>query len=678
MLRWIVSFLLLGSALGFAQAPDTLWTRTYGGNQEDAAHSILPYQGGAIVCGHKEVGETWVTYVVKFDSNGVFEWDRQYETLNFSVANSICADDNGGFVLAGLTEGASQALLIRCRNDGNILWRRPITTPYETVFHDVIQTSDKAFVAVGYGNGGNSRILAVKVDSTGTVLWQRSFGVSPTKANSVLEHMDGSLLIAAEGSITFLCLDSSGDSLWSKFEYGWNILEAATTEASNFAVCGARGVAGYFVAKLNASADTIWTRDFLQFRPMARCQGIAHTIDGGLVLAGRSVIVSGDDPVATILKVTGEGDSSWVVDVEGPDNVQADKIAQDTRGHYYVAGFANISQFNVDMWISKLDQEMLQVTSPIGSEQLPIFSTDTIRWTGVGFEGGVSIELNRHYPSGTWETITDSTENDGVYEWFVTDPLSDSCRIRICALADTFCDVSDGNFSIVSSQGYLALVKSNQPNAPLTSWDFGSVECPQTGAQWFRLKNFGSESIVVFQPQEPVSSEFARTTTCGAFFALAPNQMSACSVLVSFDPPADGEYSDVLRVQTDAVNGVNGFVEFGLNGAQISTPAAPDIVVSTSGLDAHLTWSAVDSSIGGCAVSDVWYAVFYAPTSGGPYYYHGWTADTAYTHAGVVNFSATMFYEVMTVDAPVAVAGELERGMEEGVAMGKIRALWRR
>ncbi|MBL0060446.1 MAG: hypothetical protein IPP40_02880 [bacterium] len=254
----------------------------------------------------------------------------------------------------------------------------------------------------------------------------------------------------------------------------------------------------------------------------------------------------------------------------------------------------------------------------------------------------------------------------------MTDPLSDSCRIRICALQDTLCDVSDGNFSIVSSQGYLGLVRSSSPNAPLTSWNFGAVECPNAASQWFRLKNFGSESIVVFQPLEPATSEFSRTTPCGTFFALAPNQMSACSVRVVFDPASDGIYNDVLRVQTDAVNGVNGFVEFGLNGEQISTPAAPEVVITTQGEDARLSWAVVDSSLGGCDVTIERYLVFYAPSSNGPYYYHGWTADTTYVHTGVVAYASGMFYQVVAMDIEGAMM-ELERIGEEMGILRKIQ-----
>lgn len=306
----------------------------------------------------------------------------------------------------------------------------------------------------------------------------------------------------------------------------------------------------------------------------------------------------------------------------------------------------------------------VNLIAPNGSEHLPIYSSYTIRWMGTGFDGGVTIELNRRYPVGDWEMIAESTENDGAYEWFVTDPLSDSCRIRVCAIEDTFCDISDGNFSIESSQGYLALARSSVPNLPVTAWNAGTVECPEVESQWFRLKNFGSESIVVFQPQEPASAEFARQSNCGAFFALAPNQMSTCSLQISFTPGADGTYNDVLRIQTDAVNGVNGLVEFALAGTQISTPSAPEVVLTTQGEDAVLYWSAVDTSVGGSEVEVERYLVFYAPSSNGPFYYHGWTAATTYTHLGVVTYAPAQFYQIVAVDLPEAALAGLERGMD--------------
>jgi hypothetical protein len=309
----------------------------------------------------------------------------------------------------------------------------------------------------------------------------------------------------------------------------------------------------------------------------------------------------------------------------------------------------------------------LQVNQPVAFAQLRILSSDTIRWQGYGFDGNTRIQLNRSYPSGPWESITDSTANDGEYEWFVTDPLSDHCRIRVSALQDTFSDISDGDFSIVSSQGYLALARSSAPNTNVLNWNAGTVECPSVASEWFHLKNFGSESIVVFQPLEPVTPEFSRTTTCGTFFALSPGQMSACSLQLAFDPLADGQTNDTLRVQTDAVNAVNGYVRIPLAGTQISTPETPSVVISPQGENARLDWNRVTHSVSGCAVNVTRYLVFYSPTSGGPFYFHGFTSDTTYTHVGAITYAPAMFYNVIATTAAPALVEQIPEGavMEE-------------
>ena len=39
-------------------------------------------------------------------------------------------------------------------------------------------------------------------------------------------------------------------------------------------------------------------------------------------------------------------------------------------------------------------------------------------------------------------------------------------------------------------------------------------------------------------------------------------------------------------------------------------------------------------------------------------------ADTTYTHIGVVNFSPSMFYEVVAMDTPLAVLANVRNGMD--------------
>jgi len=91
----------------------------------------------------------------------------------------------------------------------------------------------------------------------------------------------------------------------------------------------------------------------------------------------------------------------------------------------------------------------LQLLSPNGGEYWTIGNTRDNTWTSSNLTGNVKIELNRNYPSGSWEVLFASTPNDGAESWVVTGPVSSSCRIRISSVNDpSVWDVSDGNFSI--------------------------------------------------------------------------------------------------------------------------------------------------------------------------------------------------------------------------------------
>jgi hypothetical protein len=75
-------------------------------------------------------------------------------------------------------------------------------------------------------------------------------------------------------------------------------------------------------------------------------------------------------------------------------------------------------------------------------------------------------------------------------------------------------------------------------------------------------------------------------------------------------------------------------------------PVSPQVVVIAEGIDAHLYWSPVTENTFGCPITVTRYLVYYAPTFVGPYYYHGYTTDTTYTHLGVIAHAGGMFYQV--------------------------------
>lgn len=298
------------------------------------------------------------------------------------------------------------------------------------------------------------------------------------------------------------------------------------------------------------------------------------------------------------------------------------------------------------------------VDHPAAGDTLVVGEILSINWQSQGVTGDVLIELNRGFPDGPWEVLAASTPNDGQFPWLVSAPPGNQCRLRVCSVQqEGLCGVSRGDFVITVGTGFLALVRSTQPATALTAWNVGNVECPGNLSEWFRLKNFGNAATIVYQPLEPVGTEFSRVTGCPGLFALGSGEMSACSVQLSFASAVDGTYGDLLRIQSDAENAVNGFVQIPLSAVRVTTPAAPQLTVLPVGDDVRLAWRPVTTSEGGCPVEVAHYLVFHAPTSDGPYYFLGSSDSSPFYHEGVVSFEAVHYYRVLATEVQ---QGELD------------------
>jgi hypothetical protein len=71
-----------------------------------------------------------------------------------------------------------------------------------------------------------------------------------------------------------------------------------------------------------------------------------------------------------------------------------------------------------------------------------------ISWQPGGLSGNVKLEYSLN-AGGSWNVITNSTENDGCYGWAVPNTPSNQVRVRVTSLLNTSCtDMSDANFTI--------------------------------------------------------------------------------------------------------------------------------------------------------------------------------------------------------------------------------------
>jgi len=206
----------------------------------------------------------------------------------------------------------------------------------------------------------------------------------------------------------------------------------------------------------------------------------------------------------------------------------------------------------------------------------------------------------------------------------------------------------DGDSPLAWSHGILAMIVLDAPNTPIYSWDADTIECPSSSevSPEFHLKNFGPEAITISCPILQRGDGFTRFTNCPCTSVLAPGQITSCSFTITFAPAQDGIVRDTLRVQTNAWNGFGGFVRFALTGTRTTTPLSPVTILQIEGSDAHLLWSPISESVGGCPLSEVHYLIYFAPLNDGNYSYLTTTTDTSFVHVGITDVADYLFYRV--------------------------------
>ena len=192
------------------------WSKTFGGWENDIAYSVLP----TLDTGYVLVGVTpsfgdvnGDIYVIKTDSIGDTLWTKTYGGLDWDEGKVIRSAAGGGYVIAGFTYsfGANDndAYLLRIDESGNLLW----ANKYGRLFHDdgwdMRETKNGGYVIVGTteNTGGETDLYLVLVDSNGVLLGSNSFGGSNSDVGySVAHNSSGGYLISGES----LSFDSTG------------------------------------------------------------------------------------------------------------------------------------------------------------------------------------------------------------------------------------------------------------------------------------------------------------------------------------------------------------------------------------------------------------------------------------------------------------------------------------
>ena len=339
------------------------WKKSFGGSGSDLSNAIQPTaDGGYIFTGWSNSVDGDVTgnfgfedvWVVKLDNIGNIQWQKSFGGTGNDQSYAIQQTTDSGYILAGISSsndidvssnnGCFDYWIVKLNNSGFIQWEKSYGGSGCEYVSSIQQTNDGGYIVGGWTgsndgdvteNYGEYDYWIVKLDSSGIMQWQQSFGaLHDDQAYSIQQTTDGGYIVAGvsfitadddEGNYWILKLDSFGVLQWQK-TFGGTADDGAysiqQTADGGYIVAGGSnstdgdvttnsGSLDFWIVKVNSSGDLIWEKSFggtLDETPTS----IQQTTDGGFIISGWSVSNDGD-----LTDSYGLGDY-WVVKLNNP------------------------------------------------------------------------------------------------------------------------------------------------------------------------------------------------------------------------------------------------------------------------------------------------------------------------------------------------------------------------
>jgi hypothetical protein len=394
-LGWVAVGLFLIVFQALAQAPDSLWSRTFGGDTTDVCYSVQQTtDGGYTMAGYTYSFGTGIPtcsnfHLVKTNSHGDTLWTRTYGGSNSDYAYSVQQTSDGGYIVAGATSsfgaGPPNVYLVKTNPLGDTVWTRTYGGSSSDWANCVQQTADGGYIVAGatWSFGAGSRdFYLVKTDGQGDTLWTRTYGGSDEDiAYCVQQTADGGYIVAGHtysfgaGYRDFYLVKTSnqGDTLWTR-THGESTDDVAysvqQTTDGGYIVAGMWRNSHFYLEKTNPLGDTLWTHTYGGGWDIA--YSVQQTADGGYIAAGwtRSFgEVNGD---VYLVKTNGLGDTLWTRTYGGINHDEARSVQQTADGGYIVAGSTySFGDASGDFWLVRagfISPTIISITD-VGNDQ---------------------------------------------------------------------------------------------------------------------------------------------------------------------------------------------------------------------------------------------------------------------------------------------------------------------
>jgi hypothetical protein len=314
---------------------DTLWTKTYGGTGYDACYCVQQTtDGGYILTGYTRSFALAMpdVYLIKTDAAGDTLWTKTYGGANDDGGYAVRQTTDGGYVIAGYTSsfgsGMDDVYLIKTTAAGDTLWTKAYGGISEEDGWSVEQTTDGGYIISGstYTFGaGSSDVYLIKTTAAGDTLWTRTFGgANYDEGYWVQQTTDGGYIVtgytasfgAGSYDVYLIRTNSGGDTLWTKTYGGTGVDEGESVQQTTdggYIIAGTTysfGAGSYdiYLIKTDSSGDTLWTKTYggtLEDDAWSAQQ----TADSGYIVTGPAYSFGVGSADAYLIKTDANGNS---------------------------------------------------------------------------------------------------------------------------------------------------------------------------------------------------------------------------------------------------------------------------------------------------------------------------------------------------------------------------------
>ncbi|MBM1105332.1 hypothetical protein JQC67_04175 [Aurantibacter crassamenti] len=305
---------------------------------------------------------------------GEIEFIKSYGGSGTDTARSIISTNDGGFAILGFSNSTDGDIsdktnpvvdywVLKLDALGDLQWSKTYGGSGEDIGQSIMQTSDGGYVLTGYaqsadGDGSNNEGFhdnwIIRLDSQGTILWEKSFGFSGhDHSYDIIQTDDGGLFFTGFLDITAARedgyaekgelltrhgvgefwgtkLDANGNVEWRKYFGGSNndrsygvvksndggFVLAGFTESNDFDITINRGSYDFWIVKIDQNGGFIWEHAY-GGSGIDRAYDIVNTHDGGYAITGQTISADLDvgknngESDIWMIKLNDEGELQW-------------------------------------------------------------------------------------------------------------------------------------------------------------------------------------------------------------------------------------------------------------------------------------------------------------------------------------------------------------------------------